>query len=92
VFDTEGDLNGLYRITFDPVEPPSARNETVDARIDHIVMRAIEKQPKARYGSARDMKRELDGYLNPDFLAYGDPRCYARWQASQGQTGAGTPA
>ena len=21
-----------------------------------------------------------DGYLNPDFLAYGDPRCYAHWQ------------
>jgi 3'(2'), 5'-bisphosphate nucleotidase len=21
-------------------------------------------------------------YLNPDFLAYGDPRCYARWQAA----------
>jgi 3'(2'), 5'-bisphosphate nucleotidase len=24
-----------------------------------------------------------DGILNPDFLAYGDPRCYARWQATQ---------
>jgi 3'(2'), 5'-bisphosphate nucleotidase len=22
-----------------------------------------------------------EGYLNPDFLAFGDPRCYARWQA-----------
>ena len=22
-----------------------------------------------------------DGYLNPDFLAYGDPRCYTRWQS-----------
>ena len=24
-----------------------------------------------------------DVYLNPDFLAYGDPRCYARWQAAR---------
>jgi 3'(2'), 5'-bisphosphate nucleotidase len=23
-----------------------------------------------------------DSYLNPDFLAYGDPRCYTRWQTS----------
>jgi len=23
-----------------------------------------------------------DAYLNPDFLAYGDPRCYARWQSA----------
>jgi 3'(2'), 5'-bisphosphate nucleotidase len=24
-----------------------------------------------------------DSYLNPDFLAYGDPRCYARWRAAR---------
>ncbi len=66
VFDKGSDVNVLYRIAFDPVEPPSARNSAVDPRIDHIVMRAIEKQPEDRYASALEMKRDLDDYLNPD--------------------------
>jgi serine/threonine protein kinase len=65
-FDADGETKGLLRIAFDPVAPPSARNEAVDKQIDAIVMRAIAKQPEDRYGSALEMKRELDAYLNED--------------------------
>lgn len=64
VFAADGEPNGLLRIAFDPVEPPSSRNDAVDKQIDAIVMRAIAKHPEERYGSALEMKRELDAYLN----------------------------
>jgi eukaryotic-like serine/threonine-protein kinase len=41
------------------VKPPSALNKRVDAEVDAIVLRALEKAPNARYQTAEEMAQEL---------------------------------
>jgi HD-like signal output (HDOD) protein len=44
---------------------PSTRNPAVDEKLEAIVMRALEKDPQARYASASAMLEALKGYANP---------------------------
>lgn len=53
----------LYKIAFEPVEPPSRKNKTVDRRLDMIVLKALEKKPEARFASVMEMKKEIDSYM-----------------------------
>lgn len=59
-------ISMLYKIAFEPAEPPSLKNKTVDRKLDMIVMKALEKKPEARYSQALEMKKELDAYLSSD--------------------------
>ena len=44
---------------------PSTRNPAVDEKLEAIIMRALEKDPQARYASASAMLEALKGYANP---------------------------
>jgi HD-like signal output (HDOD) protein len=48
-----------------PFVPPSRHNPAVDQPLDGIVMRAIAKDPAARYASAGEMIAALNAYARP---------------------------
>lgn len=55
----------LHKIANQTFAPPSASNGEVDEALDQIVMRAIAKDPSARYNDAREMRLALAHYLAP---------------------------
>jgi serine/threonine protein kinase len=55
----------MYRILNESPTPPSARNPRIDARIDAIVLKALQRLPAERYADAAEMKRDLDQYRVP---------------------------
>jgi serine/threonine protein kinase len=58
-----GDVAAAYRIIEMPISPPSKRRPDLPRRFDQIVMRALERDVKARYASAREMAEALDGVV-----------------------------
>ena len=55
----------LHKIANESFETPSALNPQVDEGLDQIVMRALAKDPAARYADAGEMRRALEQYLRP---------------------------
>ena len=55
----------MYAIVKEPFARPSTRNQAVDEKLEAIVMRALEKDPLARYASAAAMLAALTEYANP---------------------------
>ncbi|MBL8378879.1 MAG: HDOD domain-containing protein [Burkholderiales bacterium] len=62
----------MYAMVQEPFVRPSQKNESVDERLEAIVMKALEKDPAARYASAQDMMAALTDYLNPQRSAAND--------------------
>jgi serine/threonine protein kinase len=59
-----GDLVGiLHQVLNDPVPRLSSVLPEVDPRLEAIVARALEKDPAARYPTARAMREALEAYL-----------------------------
>ena len=56
----------LYKIAHEPITPPSLMNPDLEKELDTIVLRAVAKDPKARYSDALEMKTDLDDYLAVD--------------------------
>jgi TolB-like protein/Flp pilus assembly protein TadD len=52
-----------YQILHGRPAPPSSLNPGVSAELDEVVLRALERDPRDRYGSAREMTRVLEGVL-----------------------------
>ena len=68
----EGGMQAMQRILLEPAPPPSAANPRVDAALDAIVLRALEKAPGARYPTALDLVEALDDWLRAN--ARDEPR------------------
>src|SRR5262249_47777814 len=65
-------------------DPPS-RRAPVDARLDAVVLRALEREPDRRYQQAADVKREVEAIGQapaPTGPAGADPRPTAPWAAA----------
>lgn len=60
LFLAEDSQEIIRRIVDLPVPPPSAINPNVPAAFDKIVMRALEKDPDARYSTAREFAVALE--------------------------------
>jgi serine/threonine-protein kinase len=58
------DAEVLSRVLWEPIEPPSTRT-AVPLALDTIVLRGLERDPEARFASARDMGRALEDALPP---------------------------
>jgi serine/threonine-protein kinase len=57
----------IYRKTMlEKAVPPGMKNSKVDAALDAIVMKALEKAPEARYGEAGALADALGRYLGKD--------------------------
>lgn len=61
----DNDFAVMYKIAHDAVPAPSQQNEAVDQGLDSIILRALEKEPDARYTNAREMRMALDDYISP---------------------------
>ena len=55
----------MFAMVKEPFARPSARNPAVDEKLEAIVMRALEKDPLARYVSASALQEALVAYANP---------------------------
>lgn len=62
VFQGDSQRAVLESIVKDPVAPPSNFNRSVDERLDRIVLKAVEKDPEARYAHAGDFLQALQVY------------------------------
>jgi tetratricopeptide (TPR) repeat protein len=67
-FDRETKPETMAAIIRAEIDPPSVLNESVPYDIDRIVARCVAKNPRDRYGSTRDLARDLreirDGLTN----------------------------
>lgn len=59
------DFSAIYQTLNQPIPKPSERRSDIDARLDAIVCRAVEKEPDARFDDAAQMKEELDRFRVP---------------------------
>ncbi len=67
--------------TLDPT-PPSRHEPTVHADLETITLKCLEKAPERRYGSAEEVARELDRFLDGEAIAArpaGRVRRLGRW-------------
>ena len=58
-FERESRTETLAAILRDDPPPPSAVNEAISRDLDRIVSRCLAKRPRDRYGSTRDLARDL---------------------------------
>ena len=61
LFAAENDIETLRRIATLPIEPPSKRNPQVPSFLDKMVLKALARDPDARYQSAGELLAELEG-------------------------------
>ena len=63
---TDGDeFAQIYRIVSETPPAPSEKNTRIAPEIDAIVLKALSKNPTARYADAAEMKRDLDRFSVP---------------------------
>ena len=65
LFKTDSEIKTLERIKAVDVDPPSAVNPQVPARLDEIVMRALARDTEDRYQDARELHADLLEFLYP---------------------------
>ena len=80
VGDSQQEL--LSNIVYSEVRPPSKLNTAIDNRLDMLVLKAIEKEPDARFESAGDMLDALRTYRQ----SHADERA----ERGEGGEGSGT--
>lgn len=63
-FTGENQFNAIYKIIHEPTVAPSLLNPKVDGGLDSIVLKAVQKEPDARFPDANSMKKALDEYID----------------------------
>jgi len=63
-FTGNNEFNAIYKIIHEPTVAPSLLNPDVDAGLDSIVLKAVQKEPDARFPDANAMKKVLDDYMD----------------------------
>jgi eukaryotic-like serine/threonine-protein kinase len=65
LFDADDVGGTVYRILHDPVTPPSKVTRSVPRAVDEVVLRALGREPKDRFATARDMAAALERAVAP---------------------------
>ncbi|MBZ0119097.1 MAG: protein kinase, partial [Sandaracinaceae bacterium] len=73
LFGRRSDAELVLAVVGDTIEPPSSVQPTVPAALDAIVMRALQRDPDARYPTARAMSRELNAFIHASGTPAGLP-------------------
>jgi len=74
---TEAQL--LHKVMESDIKPPSRHNAEIPPELDKVVLRALAKDPEARYASAREMAHDIDRALRP-----ASAMSVAEWVTSMG--------
>ena len=72
----------LRQITFEDPRPPRRLNPAVPAELETIVLKAMEKDPARRYGTAQEMAEDLQRFLEDKPIKARRPtlrRRFAKW-------------
>jgi serine/threonine protein kinase len=69
LFRAPSDFELMKRIVEHPIAPPSRIRPGYPAEIERIVMKALEKDPAARYATAQEMQLELEAFAREQKLA-----------------------
>jgi eukaryotic-like serine/threonine-protein kinase len=65
LFAQNGKERGVERVLTTPIAAPSTHNETLSRDIDDVVMRALARDPGARYASAADFAQAIHAAIPP---------------------------
>ena len=65
LFQADNPMAVIYKIVNERILPPSMSRAGIDAALDTIVMKGLEKDPGQRYQSAGAMRDALRDYLQP---------------------------
>ncbi|MEY4576394.1 MAG: hypothetical protein RL701_1097 [Pseudomonadota bacterium] len=60
LFDGTSESAIVHRVLYDVIQAPSSSRPEVSAALDAIVLRALQRQPSARYANAHDMALQLE--------------------------------
>jgi len=63
-FEAENPLMHLYKVMEEEPVPPRREDPTIPADLETIALKCLEKQPQARYESARALAEDLERYLD----------------------------
>jgi len=83
-FEGDSDLSTLRRVCEDDPRPPRSIDGTIDADLQTVVMKCLEKEPLARYPRAGTLADDLDRWLAGEPIAarpLGAGARLARWAA-----------
>ena len=69
LFQADNPRAVIYKIVNERILPPSMGREGVDAALDTLIMKGLEKDPSQRYQSADQMRDALQAYLQPPLPA-----------------------
>lgn len=65
VYEAANDYARIYRILNESVAAPSTIDARIDAKLDGIVLKAVDRTPEHRYANAGEMKADLDRFRVP---------------------------
>lgn len=63
LFPGENAAVTIHRLMSQPIAPPRSHDPRIPRELEQIVMRALEKDPAARYQSAADMRAALEAFI-----------------------------
>ena len=63
LFQRENDLATMRALVYEPIPKPSTRSRPSPPELESIVMRALARNPKLRFQTARDMATALERYV-----------------------------
>jgi eukaryotic-like serine/threonine-protein kinase len=75
LFNNKGDeANLMYSVLTVPIAPPSSVNPAIEAALDAVVLKGLQKNPEKRYATAIEMADALEAVVAP-----ASSREVARW-------------
>lgn len=62
----DNDFAVMYKIANETIDHPSLKNNSIDTKLDNIVLKAVERHLDSRYSNAIELKKDLEEYLKDD--------------------------
>ena len=80
LFKRDTTANTIHAVLYDEIRPPSDHRSQVPAELDRIVLKALQRDPKTRWRTAREMGQALRQFLGTQNEIMG-PAELSEWMA-----------
>jgi serine/threonine-protein kinase len=67
LFRLASEAGTVQAVLKEPIAAPSSVDRSIDPALDHIVGRALQREPELRHASALELMQELEAYLAKNF-------------------------